>query len=118
MGAPSDDLLDYYACDLGPAQKVALTVASDHTARLAPGRYLVQFTGLGANVAWLRAGPYSASSPVVATADVPSTPFLSGVRLWFEINVRKGHNDQLAAIMNAATGTMIVTPLSRQPKRA
>lgn len=114
MAAIPDDLLDFYQNDLGPAQKLALAGASVATPKLLPGKYLVQFTGLGANTAWLRAGPHG-PTPVVAVADVPSTPFVAASPP-IEIDVRRGHNDQFAAIMSAGTGTMFLTPRSRVPK--
>jgi len=117
MGAIGDDRLDFYGADLGPSASVALTVAVARTVQLRPGRYLVQFLDTGANRAWVRVGPYSATVPPTATTAVPSTPFggTGGITA-FEINVRKGHNDQIAAIMAAGTGTMIVTPISRVPR--
>lgn len=114
MGAFADDRLDYFAAELGPAQAVSLIAASSTASeKLKPGRYLVQIINAGANRAWLRVGPWSASSPVSATASVPSTPFGAGGPNAFEVAVRPGHSDQIAGIMAAGTATLILTPLSR-----
>ena len=116
MGAFGDDKLDFYGADLGPAQSVALTTTSAPSGRLAPGRYLVQFIDTSTNRVWARSGPFSVASPVVAVTAAPSTPFAANGPTAFEINVRKNHNDQLAARMAAGTGTMIITPISRVPR--
>ena len=117
MGAFADDRLDYFAAELGPAQAVSL-IAGGSTAseKLKPGRYLAQIIDAGANRAWLRIGPWSATSPVTATASVPSTPFGAGGPNAFEVNVRPGHSDQIAGIMAAGTCSLILTPLSRLPR--
>jgi hypothetical protein len=117
MSARGDDLLDFYSADLGFAQAVPLTVASAASPKLAPGRYLVQLIDAGLNRAWVRAGPFVVGTPVVAIADVPSTPLGTGLATAFEINVRPEHNDSIAAIMSAGTARLILTPLSRVSKR-
>lgn len=116
MGAFGDDRLDFYGADLGPSTSVALTTSSAESEKLRPGRYLVQFIDTSSDRVWVKAGPFSATSPPVAVASAPSTPFAAGGPTAFEINVRPGHNDQIAAIMAAGTGAMIITPISRVPR--
>lgn len=116
MGAFGDDRLDFYGADLGPSKSVALTTTTAPSEKLRPGRYLVQFIDTSTDRVWARVGPFSSATPVAAAAAAPSTPFAAGGPTAFEINVRPGHNDQIAAIMAAGTGTMIITPISRVPR--
>ena len=116
MGARPDDLLDFFGGDLGKSIEVDLTVVSAPSAKLLPRRYLIQFLDTAGNRVWALVGPFSATVPVVATAAVPSTPFAAGGPTAFELNVRPGFNDQIAAVMAAGTGKMIITPISRVAK--
>lgn len=119
MGAFGDDKLDFYAADLGPSISVNLTVASATSPKLIPRRYRVQFIDTGAARVWARVGPFNAVTPVVATLAAPSTPFAGAAPALasaFDLDVRPNHNDQIAAILSAGTGKMIITPLSRVPK--
>ena len=120
MQARGDDVIAYYAADLGKTRELALTNVSaqlpDAGGPLPPGRYLIHLGVLSAlaAVAWVKTGPFDIAVPLVATAAVPCFPMTVARVMAIEINVRKGHNDRVAAIMDAAfTGTLYVTAISR-----
>lgn len=121
MGAFGDDVMRFYAADLGATEVVAVTAASSTpSTKLLPGRYLVQLlsqvSGKPSARGWLKAGPFSLTTPPVATAAAPSYPADPDGAYIFELVVRAGYNDQIAAIMTAAAAAheMYITRIDRK----
>lgn len=119
-GARADDVIAFYAAELGITRKLACGVASaqlpDSEGALSPGRYLLQIADLSAPTAkvYVRGRPYIAAGTVTAVASVPDFPLhLSGL-VAFEFNVRKGYNDRIAAITTAGTANLFITLVSRR----
>jgi hypothetical protein len=111
MSARGDDLMMFYAADLGISRKLNITNAAsaqiaDADGALAPGRYLVQVFatagGKPVDRCWLRFGKFETGGTITATTDVPSFPVDPDGVFVFELNVRPGYNDRLAGIVAAA----------------
>jgi len=117
MAARGDDLLDFYRRDPDKAIVLALTnVSAQIPAPLPPGRYLLILRAVAGVWAWFRAEPFVATGTVtvVAAQGIPLSP---DAMQTIEINVRKGHNDRIAAITEAGVGTLYIVPLARPARR-
>lgn len=111
MGARGDDLMAFYAADLGITRKLEITNAAsaqitDADGAIEPGRYLIQvLLGTGGKPTarcWLRFGKFVAAGTITATIAVPSFPVDPEGVYVFELNVRQGYNDRFAGIVAAA----------------
>jgi hypothetical protein len=121
MSAHADDLRNFYNEHLGDSAIIsAIAGGSLPTLQLTPGRYLIHFADIagGCTKVWIRQGPYSATAPVLAAAAVPSTPFDVSAPPYALIHVMARFNttDQIAAITNAGTASVIVTKVSRDSR--
>lgn len=112
-GALPTDLYGMLAADIGITYAVPLTTVTEHSAKLPPGRYLVQILDQGANRAWvaIRAWDEARGDDVAAAA--PFFPMdTNGVKA-FEFQAKPNFNDQVSARMGAGTATLYITCIER-----
>jgi hypothetical protein len=62
---------------------------------------------------FVRLRPWVAATTVTAVADAPDFPLHLAGLVAVEVNVRKGHNDRLAAITTTGAATLYATRISR-----
>lgn len=116
-----DDAIAYYAATLGLTRRLSVTelggvaqlVSTD--GRLEPGRWLLHLGAMsnGATM-WIRMGKFN--EPIDVSADVPAFPMSTTRIAAIEVNVRKGDNDTVAAVITGpgeATGELYLTQISR-----
>lgn len=121
MGARGDDLLDFYRSDLGNARILALTNVSaqtpDAAGPLPPGRYILLIRAVAGQWAWVRTEPFVKTATVTAAVNT-GFPLSPDGLLAVEFNVRKGHNDRIAGILEAAgSATLYILPLAKSAAR-
>jgi len=118
-----DDDLAFYHADIGEtrgplqANAVAPVQFADVLGPLSPGRYLIQVTDLGGSgrqFVWVGMGAYGSTIPLTASAGLQRFPFSSGGLIALEVNVRRGYNDQVAAITTSSTADVYVSKVSRE----
>lgn len=116
-----DDAIYFYAANLGRTRSLAATAAptqlSDVDGALTPGRYLLHL-GIVSNsaVLWVATGKFKKGGVLVVAAAPPHFPMSSNRVVAIEINVRKGANDQIAAVAagpGSPSGTLYITQISR-----
>ena len=121
MGDPQrgDDALYFFAANLGRTERLACSGVAiqrpDNLLALEPGRYLLHIADLQTpnTRVWVTTGKFEKGSTVSVVADVPHFPMHAEGIVAIEINVRKGDNDQIAAITGGATATLFITQISR-----
>lgn len=113
------DAQAFYAAALGRTRKLLCSSVaaqfSDNDGALPPMRYLLHVADISPTnrTIWIATGKFIKSVALSVADDVPYFPMgLSGV-VAIEINVLKGHNDQIAAIMTGGNGILYVTEVSR-----
>jgi hypothetical protein len=119
MAAHADDLRYYYSEHLGQTTEVACSGVVATSPALEPGRYIARVRGAaGAARIWLRLEG-------AASAAAPSTPFEIGGTVADAASVRAANAplctfivrgtgpNQLSAILDAGTATLVLTKISR-----
>lgn len=116
------DAQDYYAATLAETRYLAVTSSqsqlSDSDGPLIPGRYLMHISdsapaGSPPKV-WVAMGPFAKGVTLAVSAATPhGPPFQDGRVLALEVNVRKGYNDQVAAITSSGSAVLYMTRISR-----
>lgn len=120
MSAHGDDLRYFYSEHVGDAQVLAVTNVTTPSAKLDPGRYLIQFNTVagGATKVWVRQGKFG---EVVAAAAAPSTALdlTENPKPRIFTMVRPGGGDTtpptdgLSFITDAGTVNAVITKVSR-----
>ncbi len=113
------DAQAFYAAALGRTRKLACSSIaaqlSDIDGALPPMRYLLHVADISPTnrTIWVATGEFIKGKALPIADDVPYFPMsLSGV-VAIEINVLKGSNDQIAAIMTGGNGILYITEISR-----
>ena len=115
-----DDAIYFFAASLGLTRRLVVTdipaQLPDEDGALVPGRYLLHIAELSANakqITWVRTGKFGTTVPVAA--DVPAFPMSLASIMAVELNVRKGANDQIAAVNDllGTTTNLYITQISR-----
>ena len=114
-----DDSIYFFAANLGRTEKISV-VDSASTPRdadagpMSPGRWLLHISDISddGEKVWVRMSPHA--NPAAAVKDVPSFPMQTAGVVAIEVNVRKGYNDQVAAIVGTGTATLFMTQISRE----
>lgn len=122
MGARPDDLLAFYQSDLGRARVLPLTAASaqidDDDGPLEPGRYLFIFRGAAGQWGWFKLGAFEKGTPMDDAGIENGFPLSVDSIQAIEVNIRRGHNDRVAGILEAAgAAKLYMCPLSVNAKR-
>jgi len=114
-----DDALYFYAADLGITHALEVTATAsqlpDVVGALRPGRYLIHAVERvpAKTVVWIRTGKFVLGAALDIAAAPPWFPLRVDGIVAIEINVRKGHNDRIAAITDGGSATLYVTRVSR-----
>lgn len=116
-----DDAIYFFAADLGRSRELIASASAvqllDKDGPLVPGRYLLHLgdTSNSAKV-WVATGPFKKSTVLAVAPGVPYFPMAENRIIAVELNVRKGVNDQVAAIAagpGTPSGTLYITMISR-----
>lgn len=116
-----DDALAYFGATLGATRALGVSVApaqtSDPDGPLPPGRYLLHISDLDPVAAkvWVRMGKYVRGEVLGVAASPPAFPMQLGGIVAIEVNVRRGDNDRIAAVMAGIldTAVLYITEISR-----
>jgi hypothetical protein len=117
-----DDALAFYAADLGRTREIPCSIVAaqllDKDGPLKPGRYLLHISDVNptSKKVWVRTGKFEKGTALPISASTPWFPMQLGGIMAIEFNVRKGHSDQVAAIMagpGAPTAVLYITAISR-----
>lgn len=111
MGANSRDLENYYQAELGGSVTLSAGVASARVQLVAGKKYRARFVNPagGATMAWLLLG----GSTVTATTASPSSPLTTADNYTTVEFTARPNRNYLAAILNAGTASIVITPVSR-----
>lgn len=116
-----DDDVAYFAAKLGLTYRLAMSgvaaQTSDDDGALPPGRYLIHLGNLtnGARV-WVQMGVFAKGGTITPVIGPPSFPMSTTRIQAIEVNVRKGANDRVAAILESTSqnpsGELFITNIS------
>jgi len=115
-----DDALAFYAANLGRTRAIACsTVAAqllDDDGALLPVRHILHLGYLSPRTStiWIATGKFERGKALSVSAAPPYFPMTPGRIVALELNVRKGDNDQIAAIMASGSGILYITEISRR----
>ena len=98
-----------------PRLAVAQAQRPDNALALPPGRYVLHIADVSSDGAkvWVAMGKFAKSVTLVVVASVPHFPMSATGIIAIEVNIRKGDNDQIAAITSAGTANLYITQVSR-----
>lgn len=122
MGAAhnGEDDIAFFAADIGYTRLLDLTTTiafpPDAEGPLPPFRYLVQVLDMSAGATcWVHFTKFEKTDqPVVATPGAAGDQRIPLKALAaFEVNVRKGYNDRIGALVSTGTGKIAITAVSR-----
>lgn len=115
-----DDSLAFYAATLGRTRALNVTIAPsqllDVDGPLLPVRHLLHIADISPTnrVIWVRTGKFEKGTTLSITPGLPWFPMSFGGLTAIEINVRKEHADQIAAVMSGGNGILYITEISRR----
>lgn len=115
-----DDDIAFFAATLGRTIGIACSAVAaqipDEEGALPAGRYLLHIADVTPKVAklWVATGKFEEAVAIAVAAAPPHFPMhLAGI-VALELNVRRGFNDRIAAIMSVGTGTLYITKISTE----